>query len=125
MQSSIDLQPVSTIFPDVKSNTVHTGCPRRMVMAANFCFSNLAFGIRWLMLRRSSLCRCETLRQVPTRLCTCATSTVCAADELMYSSSAKMFLVTEKHCLLVAVPFFRYLHFMRALVFETSKADIV
>jgi hypothetical protein len=40
------LQPVRTILPEVKSSVVHWGEPRRIVMAANFCFSSLGDG-RW------------------------------------------------------------------------------
>jgi len=45
-QSIYDLHPVSTIFPDVNSSTVHIGSPMRIVMAANFCFSKTVFGNR-------------------------------------------------------------------------------
>ena len=68
MQSSSDLQPVSTIFPEVKSKTVQVGFPKRIVIAANFCFSNTAFGSKLLTaskLRDDILL--ETLH-VPTRL---------------------------------------------------------
>ena len=65
---------MSTIFPLVKSSTVHMGLWMRMVMAANFCLSKWQFRMSRLMARRFSTVHDVSIFAVPTRLCTCACS---------------------------------------------------